>query len=680
MSNKKTDNIVTSTETPRHVEIDSHAPEIELGQWYWLKRSKSNYDDAKTEIEHSLAPEGYSHLACVTEIGSNYVEFKQPREDNTQSVKRLLVKELPTTCLRCEDHKTAISNLIKVFQHGSNQTMATIKELTSRLGLARTPALGTSTTGTALQVVGSTTNVDLYKDELIKAKDETLPALFEEVKRFNRKVAKWVSADTLELEAQMGSLKEAVSQIDSRIFNVSLYAGLGEETAKIKDGAPAAANVKLHVMQRKLYMDEECLVNYRAGGMSFSNIEAFDEWLVDPENLTRCLPFERCIVAFQVRRHNKNYNDDGKALSGYINMLRAQADKATYLYVRNGEQVYRVDTELEFDDMLFPSGDVTFNEPQMVKMFTGRVDCLMPKREYDFLLAEDEIAKAKYKQWEKENPAEEWHKIKGNENRTYGWANPYRNEYRRHSLHEYQLVDENHLYFDSVMKYIDERIEKYNRIVLIIQGLLDRSEVVQPHPPTRLHVPSEFDAMLKLVYDAEHVLTFGEAPSFEEYKARCNLAINHESVFVGQEQAWFDHECAKENEKRERSYYRDHLGSTNYWRPSYGEHGMGFLARPERIQPKARKAVFSWLKERANAWNYNDWDQNRYLRCTFTVPYDDLLNVSAYKKGDYKQFFQDPRTRQQYIKWAPFLLAAEDYACGVAKAKEPNTFSIDGAD
>lgn len=41
-----------------------------------------------------------------------------------------------------------------------------------------------------------------------------------------------------------------------------------------------------------------------------------------------------------------------------------------------------------------------------------------------------------------------------------------------------------------------------------------------------------------------------------------------------------------------------------------------------------------------------------------------LLNVSAYTPGDFKQFFADPRTRAEYLKWAPLLLAAEEFHAG----------------
>ena len=37
---------------------------------------------------------------------------------------------------------------------------------------------------------------------------------------------------------------------------------------------------------------------------------------------------------------------------------------------------------------------------------------------------------------------------------------------------------------------------------------------------------------------------------------------------------------------------------------------------------------------------------------------------SAYTPGDYRQFFADPRTRAEYLKWAPLLLEAEEWWAG----------------
>lgn len=49
------------------------------------------------------------------------------------------------------------------------------------------------------------------------------------------------------------------------------------------------------------------------------------------------------------------------------------------------------------------------------------------------------------------------------------------------------------------------------------------------------------------------------------------------------------------------------------------------------------------------------------IACSFTTDVGKVLNVSAYTPGDYKRFYGDPRTRAEYLKWAPLLLAAEDW-------------------
>ena len=92
--------------------------------------------------------------------------------------------------------------------------------------------------------------------------------------------------------------------------------------------------------------------------------------------------------------------------------------------------------------------------------------------------------------------------------------------------------------------------------------------------------------------------------------------------------------------------------------------------------PRSRKAVFAWYRERLrdDTGHYFVPVGKRHgdpIRATITVPASELFNVSAYRTGDYKQFFQDHRTRAQYLQWAPMLIAAEEYWAGNAKVQEP---------
>lgn len=620
----------------------------QLGQWYWVLSSDLRYSN---ELEDRISPdkESYQWLGCVTKLGSNYVEISHPSSDSHSSKKRILLTSVESLLEFEPNAPEIIKSNVERFQSKSLKLMNEIQQVTSRLGVSQQLTIedsNSNSANTALTVLNQNNQVDVYKNELIKAKEETLPNLFEEMKKSNKSVAKWMKAETLTYSSQLGTLQETIGRIDGRIFNVSLYAGLGEGCQLVKDGEPAPFHSKVHIMQRKLFMDEECLLDYDAGGMEFKDIGKFDEWLSRADNFERIFGYERCLVAFQVRRDKKvRYSDN--LLSSFINFSLENEDKYTFMYVRNGERLYRVAAELEFEEMLFPTGDVMFNEPMMAKFYCDRVESLMPVREYEVLESEYQKVKDESDLWETENPEE------------HHFKNPFysKHSHLNHIISGYQLVNDEHLYFDEVNQYISNKIEQYNRIVLIIQGLLDRSDVLHPHPVIKLHKPDDFHQMVKLIYDAEHVLTFGQTPDFAEYKKQCNSLINKNSIFVGQEIVWQEQKREKEREQERRRGYSS-------WNT---EEGTGKLAFAERIQPRAKKAVFSWLREKADYSGY-------YVRKTITVQFDSLFNVSAYKKGDYKLFYQDPRTRKDYVKWARYLLAAEDYANGKERPKLPNTF------
>lgn len=150
-------------------------------------------------------------------------------------------------------------------------------------------------TGTALTAAVGADEINAFKNSLLKAKDEDLPALFEKVKKANQNLAKWMSAEATTLGAFVNEMKDSLKSVNEKIYNVSLYAGLNESLVTCQDGKPADYHEKLHVMQRRLYMDEECLLDYKTGGMEFKDIEEFDRWLCEPQNFERILPFPRTI-------------------------------------------------------------------------------------------------------------------------------------------------------------------------------------------------------------------------------------------------------------------------------------------------------------------------------------------------------------------------------------------------
>ncbi len=632
------------------IKIES-SEQIEAGQWFWVNRRK--YDECSEETDNPVVG---VWLGCVSHIGSNFVEVTGPSDSNGRHITRVLFKDAHEE-LRLEGNsEQVIKDKIRLYQNKVTGYLGDLKLITSRLGVSKSEGIeDKSQSGdNSLMVLSGSTDIAQYKRDLIQAKEIDIPALIKEIAQANKKLKKWMSAEILPYESMQRGLSDNVDVIEDRIFNVSLYAGLAENIVQCSDGAPADYGEKLHVLQRRTYCDEECLLDYKHGGMEFNDIGKFDDWLVKEENRNRILPFPRCIVAMRVRRKRKDREDSPGLANTLIKLDLEDADTITFLYIRNGENVHRLNCDLDFGELIFPDKAVFDpDEPMMAKVFCGRLDKMMTVREYDSLLEEYEAHKKRSDQWELDNPDDHW------------MHNPHRN---RSGIRpsDWSRFDEDNIYYDECVSEIDRQIKQYNRIALIIQGLFDRSEVLHPHAPVKSWTADGFGQAIELVYDGSNVLHYGEAPDFEAYRAKCNAKLNSESVVIGQNDFWQLKEAAKECDRLDNDYrLREYDHRPVRFKPE-GNDGPGYISRMTKWQSKVRKAVFSWNREKLTGW-----DSGSPIRTVVTVPEEALFNISAYRPGDYLQFFRDPRTRAEYIKWAPMLMAAEEFHAGNLEVAHP---------
>lgn len=631
--------------SPRHT-----ADTVETGQWYWVSE-KVEWKGQWTDDDGKDMKKGatVTWLGCVMEIGSNFVELHSPHYDSGYHSERVHFDDFEEQLKFADDADQHIAGKQLFYKQRINALMEEVREVTQRLGIVPTQQISDhSGEGTnALVVLSAQPDTSAYKKALILAAETTLPELFKQIKKANKELARWLTAPTMSLSASIGPMEETIGAVKDRIYTIELYAGLTEEAVKCCEGKPADVGEKLHVMQRRLYMDEECLANYTAGGMDFQDIGEFDTWISKPENRDRLLPFPRTLAAFRVRRSEKEREDDGNIRRMYINFELAGADKKTFLYVRNGEQVWRVDCDFVFDEMILPNKD-DFNpsEPMMVMVrYSGTVEGMMPRKRWESLMEEDRERERKSEEWEAANPEKD------------SWReNPFRDNYAYRDLKQYKPFDPTNVYFDDAMKHIAGEVKRYNRIAVIVQGLFDRSEVLHPHIPVKMWDPESFGRSVELVYDAV-TLTYGEKPDFEAFRAKLNASLDADSIVTGQEDFWLRREAKKEN-MRIRNDYRFRGTHPNYTRyhPD-GDPGPGLVG--PMVAWKGKKARFKWSRE-SRTYSY----PTKYIEDAIDVPASVLLNVSAYKPGDFKQFFADPRTRREYLKWAPLLLSAEDHHAG----------------
>jgi hypothetical protein len=610
---------------------DPAAPKV--GRWYWVKDT-----DKAVKDEDDRRWGGERWFGCVIYIGSNYVELKAAGANHSWT-QRLHFNEFWDYCEFEASPETVIREKVAEKQVLVHELMGKVREITSRLAITPGKALnpGSETTALALR---TDQPMDQYKAALVLAKEKELPELFKEIKAASEALGKWLSAQLIPLEAEAEALEPAIGAIKNRIFSVELYAGLVEQVVQVREGEPAAFEERIALMQRRAYMDEEILARYEVGGMSFEDIEAFDAWLARAENLNRILPFPRCIIAFKVRRLKKD-----REVVSYADFVKVlayeEADKYTYLYIRNGEQLFRLRTGIEFDEKLFPDMDKRKLEGKIyAKIRFSDVEKLVSEDEYRAMLKEDKENKAKAKK-----------------DKAY--------YYDRLEVRDYVAFTQESVRYDDIVAHIQRQVTKHNRLVLVLQGLLDRSPVLHPHPPWSLWQGDGFDHALRLVYDDTRALVAGDMPDFEAYRARCNASLKAGSITVGQDEVWVRSEARKEAERRA----GDHrFRGEDYWRERYrpeGNPGPGMLAYVSSYATKAKACTYHWMRSKSR----DSWDSHapKTISCTISVKAAALLNVDAYKPGDFRIFFEDPRTRAEYLKWAPLLLVAEEYHAGKRK-------------
>lgn len=630
--------------------VEARPEDPAVGKWYWVMTDPSYDADEETK-----AAGAQKELWCVTHLGSNYAEITHAFGRST----RVHLDKFADKCEYEPDAENVLKRKVLQQQTKLNGLMGQVRDLTELLGVS-SRALPEGETQ-ALAIRGN--QIDDYKTALIKAKDTDLPALFKRIEIESKALGSWMKASMIPLKTEAEGMRKVIKTIENRLFNVELYTGLVERVEQICDGEAAPMGEKIRLMQRRHYMDEESLANYTAGGMDFTDVDKFHRWLAKPKNLNRILPFPRCVVAFRIRRKDKE-REPGFTIRDLIRVIESEeADKSTFLYIRNGAQVYCLETKIDFEEELFPDLDQRQLGGKLWAYKFVEFDKLITDAQYQGMKEDEkrigkenkrlkaEIARLEKKYGEKPTDAQK-NEIRELQ-RQVRWVH--------YELDRYTPFTPDTVYYDDILALVKRQIDKHNRLVLVLQGLLDRSPVFHPHPPWKLWSPEGFEAAFDLKYDKTNALVPGEKPDFEAYRAKCNAEISVGTIVTGQQDLWEKHEAEKECERIENNWRESrHSYRPKRFRPE-GNPGPGLLARVVRISGAKYTVSFEWKRARKReAWR----DETGTLPATFTCSAEEIFNVEAYKPGDYKQFYADPRTREEYIKWAPLLLVAEDFHAG----------------
>lgn len=584
--------------------------DVRIGDWYWVKDEKS-----ENEPEHE-------HLFCVRHIGSNYVDFEATSQHGTYNDK-IHFNEFFARCRPEPNWKEHLKNRMDDIQAQIQAKTRELVEHGQKLFLLEQPRKEGAPSEPSLLPVKVADEPKRYKKELVKLKDDTLPAISKEIDELAKDYA--VAAKDMALPdlLKLRSIKKKLDVVEDKIFTIELYCGLQEDVCQIAEGDPAAITEKIAIRQAMLFMDEETLFDYEEGGMDFEKIEEFDKWVSKPENLSRILPELRGIVAFRVRREKKDYGEARNIGEAWAHIAWAEANEQTYLLIRNGGNVYRIASGIDFSPRLIPM--------------------------------RNEIGEEQFKK------IDERYVYEDGEQFPFGKQKQVRTE---------TLITPEHIDFDKSVGAVDALLKQYNRIVILIQGLLDRSKVFHPHPPINLMKVGELDSWIRLIRDEEDGLPCNRV-TFDEYRNQLNKTLK-----VGK-WVYIRYPKMYQNSKYDHSwYYYDNELKKEVRLPYRGwsANGMPFICKIDAMKRDKSAVRVSWAwgqrstgvkywvesKER-KGWGHYEHSYETDRMCHEWVPTKFVLNMSDYNLGDYKMFLCDRALRGKYLEWAPFLLNAEDW-------------------
>lgn len=404
-----------------------------------------------------------------------------------------------------------------------------------------------------------------------------------------------LQAQLAEVRAAVEPLRKMVARLEEGIWTVNLYLGRDEEIVTLADGDPAPAETPITVRQMVLSMDEECRVAAESGGIDFTGIAAFDEWLLaDPAHLEQVLPEPRGVVVLVPRRRGRDYGGDP-----WVSAQRNEANRHSYWLIRNGGRLYRMDTEFDVGDRLIPARD------EFTRFFVGR--------RYNYKAAAYEEAPV-------DPGSSEWLKAEAG---------------------------------------ADARQRHYMRIALIMQGLVDRTTVFRPLPGPGISFLSEasYDAgHVRIITDAELSLGTGREP-FRDWQRRLCSQLRPGMRIIGafNTSEWTN---TDEGWDRSRVGHHSRLSPSDASRPSSDQlhtierrSGDGFVFLYERADRR-------YGYEHGDHGRWGDWPYKKRASCairpddTAIVPFD-LVTV------DEMQAYIEARTeRHEYEALLPVLKTA----------------------
>lgn len=311
----------------------------------------------KADLSLPIQEDGYEKGTYLHYNGNSGMELYQLVEDEGDGWFR--IGQVNLTDFSTMDSERISLGTLKQYYKPVTVPMEELHKLSQRLlGGEKIEESGNEWSdepGTELMHLGDKQTLITLKKEVEKAMK-----VAELVQRHAKCIVDEMKRSMMERVKQMDNMisqmNTQVKRLDYVIQTIETYAGIKENIVTIQSGIPASENTPVIIRQAIIYMDEEmALIDPE---FDWQKIKSFDEWLVKEDNYKTLLPDIKSIVAIKPRRYDKKYSDGETVADRWYNWTMNQNNYVTLFLIRNGENVYRIESEhIVLNDRFFPNAD-----------------------------------------------------------------------------------------------------------------------------------------------------------------------------------------------------------------------------------------------------------------------------------------------------------------------------------
>ncbi len=291
------------------------------------------------------------------------------------------------------------------------------------------------------------------------------------MERQTKELQKLVNEQATILKEQAKELTTKIEFANEIIYMLNTYLGADEKLIRIKNGPKAPAETPIVMRQLVLYMDEEIAA---AADWASSNDFDFQDITSFDEWICEPKNLQQVLPETKGIVAIKPCRYERRYGDPLYDAELNKLNKTVYILVRNGDLLYRIFTTMDLGKVFFPRRN------EYEKLFT--------KSDYDTRLGKH-VDKPIY-------PGD----------------------------HDYK----------EAMKKATKLQRRFYTVLLLIQGILDRTKIFQPLPPKRINVCElhTTGSAFQQIHDAEMLLGDGRPP-FDDWLNGLNNELDVGSRIVG---------------------------------------------------------------------------------------------------------------------------------------------------